>query len=87
VATDSRDYEAELGSGRRDLGLASAGPFPRLPTYFDLWDVDECAFQLRMAPGTLRNLGKKGPPKVKLGGAVYYRPETVAAWLASVEEK
>lgn len=49
--------------------------------YLDLWTPEECAEALRMAPGTLKNLGKKGPPKVKLGGKVWYRPEAVGAWL------
>jgi predicted DNA-binding transcriptional regulator AlpA len=39
-----------------------------------------------MAEGTLRNLGKKGPPKVKLGGMVYYRPEAVGEWLKRQEK-
>lgn len=54
-------------------------PAPR--DYFWLWTVEECAQALRMSPGTLRNIGSKGPPKVKLGGRVWYRPEAVGAWL------
>ena len=53
--------------------------------FFELWDVTRCARELRMAEGTLRNLGKKGPLKIKLGGQVWYRPETVGKWLERQE--
>jgi hypothetical protein len=41
-----------------------------------------------MSPGTLRNLRGKGegPPAVKLGGKVWYRPEGVLTWLEKREK-
>jgi hypothetical protein len=67
--------------------MGGTGAVPTGPTrWFALWTVEECAWQLRMAEGTLRNLGKKGPPKVKLGGMVYYRPEAVGEWLKRQEK-
>ena len=56
-----------------------------VPLEFRLWSPEECARQLRMSEGTLRNLGKRGPAKVKLGGRVWYRPEAVETWLKSRE--
>jgi hypothetical protein len=46
-----------------------------------LWTRKECADYLRMAEGTLRNLGDKGPARLKLGRQTYYRPESVEKWL------
>lgn len=66
--------------------VTDVAPVYTAPSYrVELWTPDECAWQLRMAPGTLRNLGKHGPPKVKLGGRVWYRPEAVEAWLKNRE--
>lgn len=59
----------------------------RPQSYVWLWSVEECALGLRMSVGTLRNLGKLGPPKVRLGGKVWYRPASVLAWLAAREER
>ena len=56
------------------------------PYALELWSPERCARELRMAVGTLRNMGKSGPPKVKLGGKTWYRPEGVRAWLASREK-
>lgn len=50
-----------------------------------LWTPEECARELRMAVGTLRNLGAGGPPKVRLGRLVWYRPEGVELWLKARE--
>jgi hypothetical protein len=61
------------------MGESDKRPEPR--EYFWLWSVDECAEALRMSPGTLRNLGEAGPPKVRLGGRVWYRPDGVQKWL------
>jgi hypothetical protein len=50
---------------------------------FELWDSEECAKQLRMSAGGLRNLGSDGPKKILLGGKAFYRPEHVDQWLDS----
>lgn len=67
-------------------GKASEIERPAPLDYLWLWSVDECAEALRMSPGTLRNLGESGPPKVRLGGRVWYRPEGVQAWVVAREK-
>lgn len=59
---------------------------PKPAEYVWLWSVEECAEALRMSAGTLRNLGAAGPPKVRLGGRVWYRPEGVKRWVERREK-
>lgn len=65
--------------------VASIVGHPLRPLSIDLWDPERCARELRMSATTLRHLGKSGPPKVKLGGKVWYRPEGVKKWLEAKE--
>jgi hypothetical protein len=51
-----------------------------------LWDRERCARELRMSVRSLEKLGKGGPPKVRLGGRVWYRPAGVEQWLVAREK-
>lgn len=52
-----------------------------MPTF---WTPDEAAKALRTSVRTLerRRLDGSGPPFVKLGGRILYRPEDIDAWAA-----
>lgn len=56
------------------------------PYAIELWDRERCAWELRMTVRGLAQLGKDGPPGVKLGGRKWYRPEGVRAWIVSREK-
>lgn len=53
-------------------------------TMLELLDEQEAAAKLRLSGGTLRQwrYKREGPPFVKLGRRIMYRPEDVARWLA-----
>lgn len=52
-----------------------------------IWSEDETASRLEIKVQTLRAWAarRKGPPRVKIGRSVYYRPEAIQAWLAKQE--
>lgn len=51
--------------------------------------IDELAAHLRVPVHTVRSWRRrrKGPPAVKVGRAVRFRPSDVAAWLADQTEQ
>jgi predicted DNA-binding transcriptional regulator AlpA len=61
----------------------------RAPTFDGLLTREQLARQLGLTKRTLDRWGREriGPPKIKIGHAVYYRPENVRTWLPQHEQQ
>ncbi len=68
--------------------LALGAPSPSDRMALGLRPEAETAAQLGIKVQTLRKwaVHRKGPPRVKVGKRVFYRPEAVQAWLAAQEQ-
>lgn len=53
-----------------------------------LWTTDDVARELQVSTDTIAKWRSKrqGPPAVKLGSLVRYRPADVAAWVDALED-
>jgi len=77
--------------GRHETSDAMETESPKqTPDLLDGYDPAEVtAAGLKMHPRTLRKMDERGdgPPKTVIGRKVYYRRESVRAWLASQEQR